>query len=142
MSEPLNLSGVVTLDDLVQRMEMGGYSIKKKGEKGNQVVLDEKFFRRMDKFDGDLGKFRAWIFDLEVALGSIDSELGKTVRALLREHIPDPSEANMDQALDQETQDTYSTELYGDICGLTSGDAKTIVRAISGNTICNLDLVH
>ncbi len=109
MAVPVNLQDIHTLDDLVRKLESNGYSIKKEGHKGNKVVLDEKHFRRMDKFEGDVGKFRSWIFDLEVALGSIDSELGKTVKALLREHIPDPSEANMDANLDHETQDTYST---------------------------------
>ena len=33
---------------------------------GNKIVLEEKYFRRMDKFDGDATKFRAWIFDLQV----------------------------------------------------------------------------
>ena len=103
------MADIHTLDDLIKKLESNGYSSKKEGHKGNRVVLEEKYFRRMDKFDGDLGNFRAWIFDLEVTLGSIDSELDKTVGALVREHIPDPSEANMDQALDQETQDTYST---------------------------------
>ena len=127
----MNLADIHTLDDLINKLESNGYSINKEGPKGNRVVLEEKYFRRMDKFGEDLGKFRSWIFDLEAALGSIDSELGKTVRALLREHIPDPSEANMDQALDQETQDSYPTELYGVLCGLTSGEAQKIVKAIS-----------
>jgi hypothetical protein len=27
------------------------------------VRLEEKYFRRVDKFDGDLSKFRGWLFD-------------------------------------------------------------------------------
>jgi hypothetical protein len=127
----IRLADFNTLDELIRAMEYSGYSVKKDGEKFKGPALDEKHFRRMDKFEGDVGKFRSWIFDLEVALGSIDSELGKVVKALLRENIPDPSEANMDQNLDQDTQDKYSTELYGVICGLTSGEAKKIVRSIS-----------
>ena len=29
-----------------------------------RVVLDEKYFRRIEKFDGDVNKFRGWLFDL------------------------------------------------------------------------------
>ena len=37
----------------------------------------------------------------------------------------------MDAHLDQDTQDKYSSQLYGVICDITSGEAKKVVRAIS-----------
>ena len=45
--------------------------LARKEEKPNKgsVVLDEKYFRRMEKFEGDPSKFRGWLFDLLVAIG-------------------------------------------------------------------------
>eukprot|EP00973_Karenia_brevis_P012139 1646954-Karenia_brevis.AAC.1 len=37
--------------------------------------LEEKYFRRIDKYDGNTKGFREWILNIEVALGQIDREL-------------------------------------------------------------------
>eukprot|EP00973_Karenia_brevis_P036574 5042304-Karenia_brevis.AAC.1 len=34
--------------------------------------LEEKYFRRIDKYDGNIKGFRERIFNIEVALGQID----------------------------------------------------------------------
>ena len=47
-----------------------GGKVEKQG-----VVLDEKYFRRVDKFDGDPDKYRAWIFEVVVALAQVDGGL-------------------------------------------------------------------
>ena len=54
------------------------------GEGGGErrVVLEEKYFRRMDKFEGDMVKFRRWIFNLGVAIGGVDEKLSKTLERL------------------------------------------------------------
>ena len=43
-------------------------------ESNKQVLLDEKYFWRMDKFEGNSNTFRGWFFDLNVAVGSVDKE--------------------------------------------------------------------
>ena len=43
---------------------------KEKGTRG-RVILDEKHFRRMDVFEGDRSRFRHWLFDLNVAIGTM-----------------------------------------------------------------------
>ena len=48
-----------------------------------KIKLDERYFRRMDKFEGDVQKFREWLFDLMVALGSVDKDLAKELKGLL-----------------------------------------------------------
>ena len=47
------------------------------------VHLDEKYFRRVDKFDGDPNKYRGWIFELVVALGQVDGDLQKVIEKLV-----------------------------------------------------------
>ena len=41
------------------------------------VILEVKHFRRMDKFEGDPGKFRSWLFDLTLAIGQIENGLAR-----------------------------------------------------------------
>ena len=52
-------------------------------EDWRKVVLDEKYFRRIDKFEGDFGKFRGWLFDLLVAVGQVDDRLGKEIKNII-----------------------------------------------------------
>ena len=47
------------------------------------MALDEKYFRRVDKFDGDLDKYRPWIFEVVVALAQVDGELSRMVEKLV-----------------------------------------------------------
>ena len=47
-------------------------------------VLLEKYFRRMIKFEGDSTKFRAWIFDLLVAIGRVDDRLAVALKQLMK----------------------------------------------------------
>ena len=46
-----------------------------KGGMEGRVVLDEKHFRRCDKFEGNPAKFKSWMFDLITAAGSVDQSL-------------------------------------------------------------------
>eukprot|EP00973_Karenia_brevis_P084899 11780882-Karenia_brevis.AAC.1 len=44
-----------------------------------KTKLDEKYFRRMDKFNGEPNQFRMWLFNFEVCLGQIDSKFAEEV---------------------------------------------------------------
>ena len=49
-----------------------------RGEKGGckgRVVLDEMYFRNVEKFDGDNRWYRSFMFDLLVAVGRVDDRL-------------------------------------------------------------------
>ena len=51
----------------------------------NRVILEEKYFQRMHKFERDLTDFVGWMFDLLVAVGQVDKELSKELDCLLRQ---------------------------------------------------------
>ena len=55
------------------------------GKGGNgRVVLDEKYFRRREKFDGTFAKFKSWVFDLITAVGSVDQSLAGDMKGLMK----------------------------------------------------------
>ena len=115
------------------RFRMGGGTAKT----FQKVILDEKYFRRVDRYDGDVGKYKSWRFDLFVALGQVDKELEGELRGVLRrweksdtKSTPDKWEPGMDRELNQEVYKKYSGELYGVLVALTGGEAKSILRGI------------
>ena len=50
-----------------------------------KTVLDERLFRRVQVFNGDLSKFRGWLFDLLVAIGTADRGLANELRRFMKE---------------------------------------------------------
>ena len=105
------------------------------GFRGSKVVLDERNFRRVDRFEGDSHKFRGWIFDLTVALGQVDHELSRQLEGMIK-RCPEKVKvedwkAELDPELDLKIYEKYSGELYGVLVGLTAGEAKSIVKGIS-----------
>ena len=78
------------LQEIIVGLKQLGYDIRVKGDGGkSRMYLDEKYFRRIEKFDGDLSKYKGWIFDFGVILSQVDVELGKAVKALFKEGLKD-----------------------------------------------------
>ena len=100
------------------------------------VVLDEKYFRRMEKFEGDSSKFRGWLFDLLVAIGQVDKDLVSLLRDVMeedyiREVSPEDWKPEMDSKLDLRIYSKFKEELFGLLVSLTSGEAKGILKGMS-----------
>ena len=96
----------------------------------HHVILDEKYFRRVDKFDGDLSKFRGWLFDLLVSIGQVDSELAKELKVLLSRGLDESWDPERDVGLSMLIYEKYASELYGLLCSLTTGEAKNVLKGI------------
>ena len=100
---------------------------------GKRVVLDQKHFQRVDKFEGNPAKFKSWIFDLTTAVGSVDLNLAKDLKNLLKERPKLEVNSGVfyfpgDYEVDH---NKYKGELYALIVALTTGEAKCVVRGIS-----------
>ena len=64
-----------------QEPNSGGFGFDKKPG----VLLDEKYFRRLNKFTGEANAYRSWLFDLVMVLNQIDSELADQVNKVVAE---------------------------------------------------------
>ena len=79
------------LQFMAQAMSGGNTQMGARGmamKNGQKVILEDKFFNRVKPFTGEPKKkddidYRTWIFDLIVAIGKIDGDLGKEVKTLL-----------------------------------------------------------
>ena len=88
--------------------------------------LDEKYFRRMDKFEG-------WLFDLIVAMGQADGNLQKQIEGLTKQEVV--KEVSLEnwhptRHVQKDIYDKYHVELYGVLVSLTSGEAKGILKGM------------
>eukprot|EP00973_Karenia_brevis_P030955 4269881-Karenia_brevis.AAC.1 len=76
-------------------------------EKPKRLSLEEKHFRRMDKFGGDVSKFRLWMFNLGVAIGSVDRKLAEEIKSLMKrddsKKILEDWDPRVDRIIDRET---------------------------------------
>ena len=67
------------------------------------MVLDEKYFRQLKAFNGDVSEYRGWLFDLIMVLNQIDSAVAEEINKVLKECGSDGQNwdchGRMDQAL-------------------------------------------
>ena len=143
---PPNMYMMMT--DMMQRMFQGmqgqGYNANSQSQQNrdysgqdgnrdfNKVILDEKYFRRMEKFGGDASVFRGWLFDLLVAIGQIDSILQRELKDMLKLEFEEKNwDPVIDGNVDDELHGKYAGELYAVLCALTTGEAKNIVKSVA-----------
>ena len=71
----------------------GGSGDVRKPGRNFRDRLEEKHFRRVEKFVGDSGKFRGWLFDVLVGVGMVNRDLQEMVkRFMARRKGNDPME--------------------------------------------------
>ena len=71
-------------------MFRGGFGGNEDGsrEDKKKVLLDENYFRRVEKYAVDVAKFRGWSFDFLVAVGQIDGALADDLRKITDKPFP------------------------------------------------------
>ena len=110
-------------EELRQRNE-GGNSYSGNREGGFRNKLEEKYFRRVDKFEGDVKIFRGWRFDLLMAIGQVDQPLCSEIKSMIspveadKERIKEGWVA-VNKGISDEMFYRYSGELFGVLCSLT-----------------------
>ena len=98
--------------------------------KRNGVSLEEKYFRRVQAFEGEFAKFRGWLFDLNVVIGQVDKDLAGELERLVKTTDQDKWKPEEDRFLNRDLYRRYKGELYGVLCSTTQGVPKDIVRSI------------
>jgi hypothetical protein len=94
--------------------------------------LDERHFRRVDKFSGDPIKWREWAFQFKTAVGAVNNK----TRELLEEIQKFPKDPNWEDIFQETTEEDkkkMSAELYNLIVTLVAGEALTVVRGVAGD---------
>eukprot|EP00973_Karenia_brevis_P075843 10537772-Karenia_brevis.AAC.1 len=106
----------------------------KKQEESRRVTLEEKYFRRMSKFGGEMSQFRMWMFNLGVALSTVDRKPAEEIKMLIRrddhKKLPEDWNPKTDREIDKDTYSKYSSELYGVLVSLVEGEPLGILRGL------------
>ena len=53
---------------------------------GHWQELDERQFRRVDKFKGEKDKYKSWLYEVLTGVGRVNPELGREVKDLLKKY--------------------------------------------------------
>jgi hypothetical protein len=97
------------------------------GGGGGRRALDERHFRRVDKFDGTEKQWKDWCFQLKAAVRATDRTVMKIMEHVEREK-EDMSAEDLDVHFVDDGAERLGSELYDLLCSITSGEAMTIVR--------------
>jgi hypothetical protein len=134
------------LASLIDQLTHAGYDVRKDGaRKGINTLLDERYFRRLDKFTGEEGKWQEWFFNLMVTLGNLDIKLVNAFEAFIRETTGPWTPGSLTETmLPSDVKDKFASELFGLLCNLTSGEANIVVRSIldKGAGYCGFAAMH
>ena len=110
---------------------------EKEGEgKYKSNKLDERYFRKMDKFDGDQTKYRMWRYDLLVCIGQVDHPLCNEIKSMLGKAgettgvLPEKWDPVEDGMIPLTMYEKYAGELYGILVMNTSGEAKNVLKGM------------
>ena len=125
------MSVPLTPEDLAKLVEAAVQGALK-GQKavGGGGHLDERHFRRVDKFDGK-GNWREFSFQFKTAVGMVNPR----ARELLDEIQKAGKSADMDAIFLEDAEEQVGkmgSELYAMLTSLVTGEAMTVVRGVLG----------
>ena len=107
------------------------------GQRGNGDTkkgshLDERHFRRMDKFEGVESKWKEWAFQLKTQVGAIS----RPTRELLDNIQNKGNDPDWDNIFFEHNDDEVKkmgAELYNLMASLMGGEALPLVRGVAGS---------
>ena len=86
----------------------------------------------MDKYTGAAGTWQEWSFDFITATQAVIPAVGTVLEAMNKasESSVTVEAVNRVQGISDEMKESYGTELFTVLNGLTSGEASTVVRGV------------
>ena len=118
---------VLTEEDvqkIISALESRGYSVYRKQEGGagaQKVILEEKHFRRIEKYSGEAGKWQEWLFAVCVAVSGVASECCLAMEEVVKHSGAIKDLATLETVLPTDMKKRFGPELFGVFCSLTGG---------------------
>jgi hypothetical protein len=102
------------------------------GGQGSRKRLDERHFRRVEKFTGCEKVWRDWHFQVRAAVRAADKQAAEIMEHVERTE-EDMTSGDIEDKYMEDDGDSkiekLAAEMYDLLCSLTSGEAMTVVRA-------------
>ena len=93
--------------------------------------MDERHFRRMEKFDGSENKWKEWSFQLKTSLGAVNPKARNLLEDIHR-HAKDPDWDTIFVDVSEDHVTKIGAELYSLLVSLLSDEALMVVRGVVG----------
>ena len=95
----------------------------------SRVVLEEKYFRGLDKFDNTEETWSGWIFNVITQVAGAKVEIATVMERVMEKGVALTKDAV--EGVNPDVVRRYGGELFRVLAGLTSGEANTIVRGVA-----------
>ena len=94
--------------------------------------IEDKHYRRVEKYTGAAGTWQEWSFDFVTATQAIIPAVGSVLEAMSKasESTVTLEAVNRVEGISDEMKAAHGTELFTILNGLTSGEASTVVRGV------------
>ena len=93
-------------------------------------TIEEKVYRRVDKYTGTAGTWQEWSFAFVNATCGVNHDVGKALERIGHQCETVLTPENLARCVDEDTRQKHGPELFSVLCGLTAGDANSVVRGI------------
>jgi hypothetical protein len=128
MATPEDIAKIVAA--VIREMEKGGGG---RGG-GGRKRLDERHFRRIEKFTGDEKCWRDWHFQMRAAVRGADRQAAEILEMVEKQEdvtAGDIEDKFMEDDVDEKIH-ALAAEMYDLLCAVTGGEAMTVVRGEVG----------
>ena len=126
---------------VVVALEARGYTVRREqgggvagdvgaGGSAARVLLEEKHFRRIDKFVGEAAKWQEWLFSLCVAVGTVNASCTLAMEEVVRVASSITDVSKIEATVSEDIRKKFGTELFSVLCSLTGGEANVVVRGV------------
>jgi hypothetical protein len=132
MTVQLTADDIAKLVDAAVKGALMAQKAASAGPGGGNGHLDERHFRRVEKFDGVKGSWREFSFQFKTAVGMVNPR----ARSLLEDIQKAGKGVDFDIVFMDENNDDHvkkmGAELYAMLSTLVAGEALTVVRGVMG----------
>ena len=120
------------MGEIISKLASRGYRLEKIGNVDDKkyAALDEKHFRRVDKYDGTESKWAEWLFNFTVAISRASNSCWVAIEHVIKNGPLEVKAGAMDGAVAPEVRAKLGGKLFGLLCDMTTGEANTVVRSI------------
>ena len=102
------------------------------GENRTQVkAIEDKHFRRIEVYAGVIGTWQEWSFNFMTAVEGINQPVGGALTEIGKKSAVPLTITSLQALVTPEMRSKHGAELFGVLCGLTTGDANAVVRGVT-----------
>ena len=92
---------------------------------------EEKDFRRNEVYAGVMGTWQEWSFNFLTAVEGIIGKIGEALTEIGKRSTTPLTIGSLSPLVQPELRAQHGGELFGILCGLTTGDANAVVRGVT-----------